>query len=175
MSEHPYVPLPAETSLGKSFEYGLDIQTGTSETPEWTTVRRISGWTPSFPPTTQDVATYDDRGATSEEVTARSFSASFTVQGNRSLTTGKYLPEVEALLAAARGVGAAAVAEVRWYHKPDVGTPDPDDAGSALVTVDMTRQNTGNAEIESFSVTLTGRGRAQAITNPFTGWPVEGA
>ncbi|MBB1511972.1 IPT/TIG domain-containing protein [Tessaracoccus sp. MC1627] len=170
MSDHPYVPVPASTSLGKSFEYGLDVNLGTTGSPSWQPVRRISGWTPSFPATTQDVATYDDRGAPSEEVTARGFAASFTVQGNRSLTTGAYLPEVEALMAAARGTGNTAVLEVRWYHKPDVGAPNPDDAGSALVTVEVTRQNSGNAEIESFSVTLTGRGRPQTITNPFAGW-----
>ncbi len=170
MSDHPYVPVPASTSLGKSFEYGLDVNLGTSGSPSWQPVRRISGWTPSFPATTQDVSSYDDRGAPSEEVTARGFSATFTVQGNRSLTTGAYLPEVEALIAASKGTGNAAVVEVRWYHKPDVGAPNPDDAGSALVTVEVARQNTGNAEIESFSVTLTGRGRPQAISNPFAGW-----
>lgn len=170
MSDHPYVPVPASTSLGKSFEYGLDVNLGTTASPSWQPVRRMSGWTPSFPATTQDIASYDDRGAPSEEVTARGFSATFTVQGNRSLTTGAYLPEVEALMAASKGTGNTAVLEVRWYHKPDVGTPNPDDAGSALVTVEITRQNTGNAEIESFSVTLTGRGRPQQITNPFAGW-----
>lgn len=170
MTDHPYVPLPAETSLGKSFEYGLDVNLGTSAEPSWQPVRRMSGWAPSFPAITQDVSSYDDRGAPSEEVTARGFSATFAVQGNRSLTTGAYLPELEALMAAAKGTGNSAVLEVRWYHKPDVGAPNPDDAGSALVTVEVTRQNTGNAEIESFSVTLTGRGRPQQITNPFTGW-----
>ena len=172
MSDHPYVPVPASTSLGKSFEYGLDVNLGTTGSPSWQPVRRMSGWTPSFPATTQDVSSYDDRGAPSEEVTARGFSATFTVQGNRSLTTGAYLPEVEALIAASKGTGNSAVLEVRWYHKPDAGAPNPADAGSALVTVEVTRQNTGNAEIESFSVTLTGRGRPQTITNPFAGWTV---
>lgn len=172
MSDHPYVPVPAQTSLGKSFEYGLDINLGTAGAPSWQPIRRISGWTPSFPATTQDVSSYDDRGAPSEEVTARGFSATFSVQGNRSLTTGLYLPEVEALIAASKGTGNSAVVEVRWYHKPDVGAPNPDDAGSALATVEVSRQNTGNAEIESYSVTLTGRGRPQQIVNPFAGWDV---
>ena len=170
MSDHPYVPLPAETTLGKSFEYGLDVNLGTSGAPSWQPVRRISGWAPTFPATPQDIASYDDRGAPSEEVTARGFSAAFSVQGNRSLTTGAYLPELEALIAASKGTGSSAVLEVRWYHKPDVGAPNPADAGKALVTVEATRQNTGNAETELYSVTLTGRGRSQQIVNPFAGW-----
>ena len=63
MSDHPYVPVPASTSLGKSFEYGLDVNLGTTGSPSWQPVRRMSGWTPSFPATTQDVSSYDDRGA----------------------------------------------------------------------------------------------------------------
>ena len=172
MSEHPYVPLPADTSLGKSFEYGLDINLGTAGVPQWQPNRRISAWAPTYPPTTQDVATYDDKGAENAEVTGRSFAAAFTVQGNRSLATGLYLPEVEALWAAAKGIGGEAVVDVRWYHKPDVGTPNPVDAGRAYCTVEMSRQNTGNAEAEVFSVTLTGRGRFTPIPNPFSGWDV---
>ncbi len=172
MSDHPYVPLPAATTLGKSFEYGLDINLGTYATPVWQSIRRISGWAPTYPPVNADVSSYDDRGAPSNEVTARSFAAQFTVQGNRSLISGLYLPEMEALIAAAKGIGNAAVADVRWYHKPDEGTPNPHDAGRALVTVEATRANTGNAEIEIFSISLTGRGRFEPIPNPFAGWDV---
>lgn len=172
MSDHPFVPLPADTSLGKSFEYGLDINLGTSGAPSWQPIRRISAWAPTYPATTQDVASYDDRGAENTDVTGRSFATAFTVQGNRSTVTGAYLPEVEALLAAAKGIGSAAVVDIRWYHKPDVGTPNPTDAGRASCTVEVTRQNTGNAEAESFSVSLTGKGRFTPITNPFAGWDV---
>ena len=170
MSEHPHVPLPAGSTLGKSFEYGLDINLGTSASPSWQPIRRISGWAPTYPATSVDITSYDDRGSTSNEVTARSFAASFTVQGKRSLTTGLYLPELEALLAAQKATSNAAVVEVRWYHKPDEGTPNPNDAGSAYCTVEVTRQNTGNAEAEWYSVTLTGRGAFTPIANPFAGW-----
>jgi|SRR6478609_1285054 len=166
------VPLPAGTTLGKSFEYGLDINLGTAGSPSWQPIRRISAWAPSYPATTQDQATYDDLGATNEAVTARSFATSFTVQGNRSLTTGLYLPEVEALLAAAKATVDGAVVDIRWYHKPEIGTPNPTDAGRATCRVEITRQNTGNAEIEVFNVTLTGQGPFESIANPFAGWDV---
>lgn len=164
------VPLPAGTSLGKSFEHGIDVNLGTYATPQWQPIRRISGWAPAYGRVTSDVTTYDDLGSTNEEITGRSFSAAFTVQGNRSTTTGLYLPELERILAAAKAKGEAAVLDVRWYHKPETGTPNPNDAGRSFVTVDVTRQNTGNAEVEAFSVSLTGKGEVESIANPFTGW-----
>jgi len=164
------VPLPSDTSLAQSFEWGLDINLGTTGSPSWQPIRRISAWSPSYPPTSQDAATYDDKGAENTDITGRSFATSFTVQGNQSDVTGLYLPEVESLLAADRSIGAGAVREVRWYNKPAVGTPNPNGAGQAFVTVSVTRQNTGNAEIEVFNVTLTGKGEFKVIDNPFTGW-----
>ena len=164
------VPLPVDTTLGKSFEYGLDINLGTDGAPSWQPIRRISAWSPTYPPTETDATTYDDLGSENNEVTGRSFATSFTVQGNRSLTTGLYLPEVEKLLAASKGIGAAAVVDIRWYHKPEVGTPNPTDAGRAYCTVAFTRQNTGNADNEVFSATLTGKGKFTPIANPFPGW-----
>lgn len=160
------VPLPAGTVLGKSFEYGIDVKLG----GVWQAIRRISGWQPAYPPATTDTTTYDDLGNPNTDVTGRGFTGAFTVQGNRSLTTGLYLPELEAILAAAKGKGEQAVLEVRWYHKPEIGTPNPTDAGTAVVTVEASRQNTGNADIEVYSVTLTGKGEFTPITNPFAGW-----
>jgi hypothetical protein len=167
------VPLPAGTTLGKSFEYGLDVNLGTDTTPDWQPVRRISGFQPSPTPTTQDAQTYDDLGAQNSDVTGWSWTLAFTVQGNRSITTGLFLAEVEALIARTKPTakGAAAVIEVRWYHKPETGEPNPNDAGQGLATVAYTRQNTGsNGEIEVLAVTLTGKGPYEEITNPFTGW-----
>lgn len=163
-------PLPAGTTLGQSYEYGIDVNVGTFAAPIWQTVRRISGWAPVYGKVTQDTSSYDDRGAPSEDVAARAFSGAFTVQANRSITTGLYLPEIEAFMAAAKGKRDAAILDVRFYHKPDSGTPHPTDAGRAQVTVELTRQNTGNADVETFSVSLTGKGEYTPIANPFTGW-----
>lgn len=163
-------PLPAGSTLGQSFEYGLDVNLGTFAVPVWQPVRRMSDWAPTYPKVTADTASYDDRGAPSEDVTGRGFAGAFTVQSNRSITTGKYLDEIEAFLTASRTKGAAAVLDIRFYHKPDSGTPHPTDAGRAFVTVEITRQNTGNADVEKFAVSLTGKGEYTPIANPFTGW-----
>lgn len=172
------VPLPAGTTLGKSYEYGLDVNLGTSEAPQWQPFRRISGFQVTPTPTTQDAQTYDDLGAQNQDVTGWSWVLAFIAQVNRSITTGLYLPEVEALLARTKpsAKGAAAVVEVRWYHKPEAGEPNPDDAGQGLATVAFTRQNTGaEGAIEQLSFTLTGKGPYEEITNPFTGWAEEPA
>lgn len=161
--------LPAGTTLGKSFEYGLDINLATFALPSWQFCRRMSGWAPTFPKVTSDVATYDDAGAPNEDVTGRGFAAAFTVQANRSLSSGLYLPEVEKILLAARSKNELAVLDVRFYHKPAIGTPNPNDAGRAFVTVEVSRQNTGNAEIEVYAVSLAGKGEYTPIVNPYTG------
>lgn len=164
------VPVPAGTTLGKSFEYGMDVNLGTYASPIWQAIRRMSGYAPTFPKTTEDVATYDDLGAPNEDVTGRGFAAAFTVQANRALSTGLYLPEVQAIIAASRTKGESAVLDVRFYHKPEFGTPNPTDAGRAFVTVEVSRQNTGNSQNEILSVNLVGKGNYEPIANPFAGW-----
>jgi len=167
------VQLPAGSTLGKSFEYGIDVNLGTSEAPVWQPVRRISGFQPTPTPTTQDAQTYDDLGAANVDVTGWSFAITFNAQVNRNFSTGFYLPEIEALLARTKpsAKGELAVIEVRWYHKPESGTPNPTDAGRGLATVAYTRSNTGaGGEIEVLAFTLTGKGPAEEISNPFTGW-----
>lgn len=162
-------PLPAGTTLGQSFEYGIDINLGTFGAPSWQEIRRISGWAPTFPKVTQDGATYDDQGAPNEDVSGRGFAGAFTVQANRSQTTGLYLPEVEALVLASRRSREQAVVDVRFYHKPKSGTPHPTDAGRAQATVELSRQNTGNAENDIFAISLAGKGEYTPIANPYAG------
>ena len=167
------VTLPAGSTLGKSFEYGIDVNLGTYATPVWQSVRRISGFQPSPTPQTQDAQTYDDLGAQNSDVTGWSINHVFNAQVNRSTTTGLYLTEIEAILARTKPTakGESAVLDVRWYHKPESGEPNPNDAGRGFFTVATTRQNSGpNGEIEVLSITLTGKGQYDVIVNPFAGW-----
>ena len=166
--------VPAGTILGKSFEYGLDVNTGTSETPVWTTVRRMFNFQPTPTPVTTDAQTYDDEGSQNASVTAWNWALAFTTQVNRNGATGEYLPEVEALLARTKpsAKGAAAQIEVRWYHQPDSaagGVPNPDDAGRGIATVAGQRGNIGpDGSIEIINWTLTGVGAYEEIENPLT-------
>jgi hypothetical protein len=164
------VPLPAGTTLGKSFEYGFDVNLGTYGSPLFQPLRRMSAFAPTFPEVTGDVATYDDLGSPNEAVDGRGVVISLTVQGNRNVNTGLYLPELALLLDAAKATGEAAIIDGRWYHKPEVGTPNPNDAGRASFRVSATRVNTGNTGTEVWNITLTGVGSFERIVNPFAGW-----
>lgn len=166
-------PLPAGTTLGKSFEYGLDVNTGTAETPVWTPFRRIFNFNFTPTPNTTDAQTYDDLGSQNQSVTGWNWALGFSSQVNRSATTGEYLPEVEELRQRTlpTSKGADAQAQVRWYHKPESGEPNPTDAGEGIATVSYSRSNTGpDGSIEVWAWTLTGVGPYAVIANPFTGW-----
>ncbi|WP_146079397.1 phage tail tube protein [Rathayibacter sp. AY2B9] len=167
------VPLPAGTTIGKSFEYGLDVNTGTTAAPTWIPVRRMFNFSHTPTSRLQDGQTYDDLGAQNQEVTGWDFAVSFSTQVNRSATTGEYLPEIEALrertLPTAKGTDAQI--EVRWYHKPETGKPNPTDAGQGVASVAFSRSNTGpDGSVEVWAWTLTGVGSYSVIANPFTGW-----
>lgn len=167
------VPLPAGSTLGKSFEYGLDVNVGTIAVPSWQTVRRISDFNQTPTPRTQDAQTYDDLGADNSSVTGWSWALAFGVLVNRAASTGLYLPEIEALRSRTlpTAKGADAEAQVRWYHKPETGVPNPTDAGQGIATVAYARANTGaDGSIEKWNVSLTGVGPYDLITNPFGGW-----
>lgn len=161
--------LPANVVIGQAFEHGIDINLGTYEAPVWQSVRRASGFAPTFPRIDSDVATNDDEGDPNVDISGRGFSASINVQGNRNLDTGLYLPELELLLAAAREKGEAAVVDIRWYHKPAVGKPNPTRAGRVRCTVDATLGNTSVTGSEQHAITLTGKGGQRAIPNPYLG------
>lgn len=167
------VPLPTGTTLGKSFEYGCDINVGTFDAKVWQPFRRISGFQPTPTPQTQDAQTYDDLGSPNNDVTGWAMNLAFNAQVNRNVTTGEYLAEVEAVLTRTGpgAIGEDAVLEARWYHKPASGKANPKDAGQGFFTVATTRSATGpNGEIEVLAITLTGKGEYEKIVNPFTGW-----
>lgn len=157
------------TEFGFSYEYGIDINTGTTAAPVWTPIRFPSAIDPQSTPITQDAATYDDLGSPNAVKLSESWTAGFTIQQHR-LGTGKYLPEVEKLLelGGPDAVGNSATGEFRWYDKPANGVPNPDEAYQGRATVQINRQNTGNDQIGGWTVTLTGQGRRTQIANPYT-------
>lgn len=161
--------LPANVVIGQAFEHGIDVNLGTYESPVWQSVRRASGFAPTFPRIDSDVATNDDEGDPNVDVSGRGFNASLNVQGNRNLDSGLYLPELQLLLEAARQKGEAAVVDIRWYHKPAVGKPNPTRAGRVSCTVDATLGNTGVTGSEVHAITLTGKGGQEPIANPYVG------
>ena len=155
------------TEFGFSYEYAVDVKTGADT---WQTVRFISAVDPQVSPVTEDAATYDDNGAPNSVKLSESWTLGFTIQQHRN-ADGTYLPEVEAIMALTEpgAVGNAATGTFRWYDDPTTGTPNPDEAFEGDGTVAVTRGNTGNSGIGSWSVTVTGQGRRRKIPNPAGG------
>lgn len=153
------------TDLGFSYELDIDINTAGpgAVTPSWQQIRFTSAIAPSIDPTMLDAATYDDEGAANQERVGESWSVPLTVQQRRLIADGSVLPEMQVLLDAAKPGkrGNAALVEVRFY---DSAGSDYAFQGTAVVKVD--RGATGNAEIGSWSVTLTGKGKLVPIANP---------
>lgn len=159
----PTSPATESTQYGFSYEYGVDIWI----TDKWQPIRFISSVNPTVSPKEVDAATYDDNGADHPVRVGETPSLSFYVQMHR-LTSGNFLPEVEALLAATRpdAVGSLGVVKVRYYDKPVKGTPNSKEAYELTATVSAERASTGNAELSGWNFTLNGQGARKGITNP---------
>ena len=165
--------LPAGSSLGHSYEYGLDVNIGSVLTPIWQPFRRISDYQPNVTPVVQDAATYDDFGSPNADKTGETWAVTFTALVNRITSTGLYPAEVQAVLDRTKpsAKGDLAVLHIRYYHKPEVGTPNPEDAYEGFATVAVSRANAGaDGAVEKRTITLTGKGPRTEIVNPFAGW-----
>lgn len=151
------------TQYGFSYEYGVDIKINN----EWKPIRFISSVNPTVSPKEVDAATYDDNGADHPVRVGETPSLSFYVQMHR-LASGKFLPEVEALLAATRpdAVGSLGAVQVRYYDKPVKAKPNPDEAYEMIATVSAERASTANSELGGWNFTLNGQGSRKKITNP---------
>ena len=153
------------TQYGFSYEYGVDIWNGST----WQPIRFISSVNPTVSPKEVDAATYDDNGADHPVRVGETPSLSFYVQMHR-LATGKFLPEVETLLAATApdAVGSLGVVKVRYYDKPVRGKPNAKEAYEIAATVSVERAATGNSELSGWNFTLNGQGARKTIVNPET-------
>ncbi|GMA33507.1 phage tail tube protein [Litorihabitans aurantiacus] len=166
--------LPEGFLLGKSYEYGVDVNTGTALAPVWETVSLMSDFQLTPTPQTTDAQTYDDEGAPNSATTGWGWALAFATIIARSGTTGEYAPEIEALIRRTKpsAKGSQAQIGVRWYHQPDSASgavPNPEDAGQGIATVSYSRANTGSdGAPERLSWTLTGVGAYTEIVNPLT-------
>ncbi|MDY0830735.1 IPT/TIG domain-containing protein [Microbacterium sp. BG28] len=169
------VPLPAGVVRGKSYEYGLRVNVAERDEPaEFIDVRRLFGYSPTYTPGTSDARTYDDLGAQNNSVDNWSHAHAFSTFVNRSLATGEYLPEIEALRKRTlpTAIDIDAEIEVQFFHKPAKGAPNLLDAGQGFCTVSYQRGQTGaDGQNETWNWTLTGVGAYTPIENPFEGWP----
>lgn len=157
-----------------SYEYGIDVNTGTKETPVWTTCKMVNDLTPAITPKSIDVPTYDDQGADHPLVIGKSWSVSFSLLKMQGKTDGLYQPEFKYLYDLAtlkEKIGTAGQAEIRWYNKPSSGKPNPTDAFQGTGTVSVSRANTSESGSDKYTFTITGQGAAEQVDNPLTVTP----
>lgn len=154
-----------------SYEFGIDINTGTQETPVWVPFKAPTAINPGTSPVTTDRASYDNLGSPNDTKISESWTLDFNALAFR-YADGTYGPEIEKImeLTGPDAVGEASVGHFRWYDKPAEGSPNPKDAFEGVATPTLTRGATGNAEGGVWGISLAGKGRRKRIENPFEGY-----
>ncbi|MEH0470885.1 hypothetical protein QA943_18855 [Streptomyces sp. B21-097] len=155
----PTQPLETETALAR--RYRVDIDMGTGGTPTWAWLPGINDFSPKVDQTQQPSTTYDDDGWADQSVTELAWSIELTMLHRCHPTTKAFNPAQEKLRTAAEGFGDAAKVHVRWYDKEG-----RNEAYEGYALVKWERDGTATDDLDSVKVTLTGKGKRTAITNP---------
>jgi hypothetical protein len=155
-------PLGAATSAGKWF---FDLNTATYAAPTWIAVNGVSGFSPKLEPTLQDDSDYDSAGYGSQAKTGLTWSAEITVGRKVTLADATvYDPGQEALRAKAASMATTRIADVRWYEVTPSGPIAEAYRGQAEVS--WGQGGGAHNELETVSITLSGRGTREEITHP---------
>lgn len=143
----------------------LDVNTGTTAAPVWTPVRGRTEFQNALEPTMQDDSDFDSDGWKSQTVTAQSWSLSFKV-GRKAdgANAAAYDAGQEALRSAAGKMGVGNSVHVRWYETTPGGPRAEAYDGRAAVS--WSPDGGGMDALNMVSVTLTGQGKRNVITNP---------
>jgi hypothetical protein len=156
----PAEPIETETALARRYRLDLDTDT-TGTTPTWAWVPGIQDFAPKVEPTQQASTTYDDEGWADQTVTELAWSIELTMLHRCHPTTKAFNAAQEALRLAAEKFGSGAKVHVRWYDRE--GRAEAYE-GYALVTWES--DGTATDDLDTVKVTLTGKGKRTAITNP---------
>lgn len=148
----------ALTALAR--RYRLQVNTGSTGSPVWTTVTGLTDFKPTISPTMQDDSDYETDGWASSEKTAQGWGIEATIL-LKDDGSGLFNAGVEKMRLAADQFGDASRVEVRWFDKD--GRPE---AYQGTGIVEWERSATGNTDLDGAKVTITGRGARTAITNP---------
>ncbi|MCZ7376549.1 phage tail tube protein [Micromonospora sp. WMMC250] len=151
------------TALARRFR--LQVNTGTTGSPIWTTVTGLTDFKPTINPTLQDDSDYETDGWNSSEKTAQGWQVEATILLKEE--AGLFNAAVEKMRLASDKFGDSSRVEVRWYDKQ--GKPEAYQ-GTAIVTWE--RANSGNTDLDAAKVTLTGRGARVEIANPLISDPL---
>lgn len=165
-----YTP-PAQTEgiNGNSYEWHLDVASIPASGGEktWLSCPDITALQPNPSPKTADGATYANRGQDSTTVIGETFTVTYDAKVVKT-TGGQVAPYLQLLLDAAQahlpgGDESKKVIAARVYHEWI-----PSLSWEFTCEVSWQRKNTGNAEVEFITFTLTSKGDRKVVANPAT-------
>lgn len=145
----------------------LDVNTGTHASPVWTPVSGVAEFTPATPAVLKDVTTFDDGGTTAEQKTGGKWGIKLLLKrAPQKSATDSYDVGQEALRAKSLLMGAANLAEIRWYEVNGSGYPLTE-AWSGYAAVEWGEKNGGQDDPRMVECTLSGHGARTALAfNP---------
>lgn len=150
---------PTETALARRWR--VDINMGTTDSPDWQLLPAITNYTWKADPNIEDDSTYDEGGWMSNTKTGQSWSAEATFNRKATPDSTAYSTVHEALRTAAFAFGADSKVGVRFYDRD--GLPEAYQ-GTALVTWEPSGGS--RTSLEQVKATLTGTGQLLSIDNP---------
>lgn len=153
---------PTVGDIANTYEFILDVNTGTRQNPIWTNVPDITALNPQPAPKLKDVTTYAHKGATAQKKVGSDFSLSFNLLKIRD-ANGEFQDEWLALKGAADADGDANNIEFRYYDA--LGASD---AYQGIAAVSRARAGSANDDPEWDTFTMTGVGQVLPIVNPIT-------
>ncbi len=147
------------STLARKFK--LEVNTGTSDSPIWTQVRAIREFTPASDPTMEDDGDYDNDGWGSSVKTMATWSVTVALGRKVGVNSGNYDPGQEYLRVRDDEFGSTSVVEIRWFDRN--GGPE---AYQGYASVAWSPGGGGPSALDTATVTLSGQGRRNRITNP---------
>lgn len=163
----PTTIAPTQGTNANSYEWILDLAPvpAGAGTPVWLNYPDVTAVQPNGTPKTSDGSTYANKGQEDVSTVGETFNLSLDGKIVKN-DDGETMPVVSLLIDAADahlegGDPTKKVILARYYHYSI-----PELAYEFSAEVNWSRKNTGNADIEFFSFTLTSKGDRKKITNP---------
>lgn len=153
---------PVETTItALARRWRLEVDLGTTETPDWQLCPGVTEFQPAAEPNIEDSSSYDTDGWTENTKTAQSWELSVTINRKINDQVKAYHPTHEALRLASFAFGSASYVHVRYMDRN--GLPEAYE-GRALVT--WAPSGGEYTDLDQVEITLTGDGPLTPIDNP---------
>lgn len=159
---------PTQGQNGQSYEFHCDVAVLPAlpaTEPTWLRAPDVTGMNPAGSPKTADGTTYANRGQDDVSTVGETFTTVFDAKAVKN-TAGEVQAFIALCLAAAQahlkgGDPTKKVIMARVYHEWIEEL-----SWQFTAEVSFTRKNTGNADIEFFTFTLTSKGDREIVENP---------